>query len=149
MANKQLILLTLEDIIEHFDFKDINPAWQTVYKLHFILEGDNNIESISDLIEMRGKSKFGYKKLLNTIKMQLGNKEWLQSGKRISPGKLYKEIYEMKSPCGDQCRLFTFRFEDKIIVATHGWWKNSNRKQQTAQFKKADEIRKQLLQQEK
>ncbi len=151
-SNDSYKLLTLSELSQQepevYGKLLIKCEWQTEYDFAFLhKEGEELPGIIKDLLEMAGKWPDKYGKLLVSIKLQLSKKGPLCNETRVRPWKSSKEgkteIYEFKSSAGLGLRLFFFFHEEKVIVCTHAWVKDNEKKkkEQSRQFEHAAMLR--------
>ena len=130
----------------------IKCEWQTEYHFAFLQKrGEEVPDVIKDLLKMRSKWSDKYDRLLESIKLQLGQRAVVCNEKRVRPWKSSKEeqgdIFEFKSSAGLGLRLFFFFHDEYAVVCTHGWVKdNEKRKQEQSRvFELAAKLRAMFL----
>lgn len=140
--------VTLDDITKKYGEKLVSAlllktSWQKHYRIVFLYKKINSLketipQAISDMLDMRKNNAPKYERLLESIKLQLEQKEVVRNQNRIKRGDPQQFIYEFRSSAGAGLRLFFF-FEGDMVVCTHGWIKDKFApKIQDREFRKAD-----------
>ncbi|NCB45318.1 MAG: hypothetical protein EOM59_22225 [Clostridia bacterium] len=133
-----------------YDRLGFKTEWEVEYELNFIVrdksEAVPSCPALNFLARRAIDDKDDYKRLVQTIKMQLSQKRVPYNPGRVSVGKPQSEIIEFKAKCG-KSRLFGFVHRDKIIC-THGYMKDDSHSEQNDEFEKAEQMRIRFLEQE-
>ena len=132
--------------VQNFPPEWLPKEYRTHYDIFLLTELDGEskevkCEVLEDLVNRYQSSPKDFKKLINTLRIQVGQVELLRNENKLKKYDDDKNVIEFK---GGNCRLFGFVEEKKnrIIICTNFYWKTTGKKaKQNAAFKKAARLR--------
>lgn len=119
------------------DIAAVKIEWQTVHRIK-ALEINGRSPALDALAEWAQDNQRDYNRLMHSIKLvcqniRVHNPKYIKKSRNPRHG----DVYEIRADKGLP-RLFCFysRSSDQVVICTHGWGKQSSRRQQDAEFEK-------------